>query len=51
MDLIQFDKQVLQLLYGAVVSIISKCGLIIEVRCRNQSSKTKLVLYKPLLSL
>ena len=35
----------------AIVSIISTHGLRIEVRCRNQPNKSKLVLYKPLLHL
>ena len=36
---------------ATVVSIGSRCGLRIEVHCRNQSNKTKVVLYEPLISL
>ena len=40
-------KQILQLLYDSY----SRCGLVIEVHDRNQSNKSKLVLYNLLLSL
>ena len=36
---------------AAIVGIISRCGLRIEVRRRNQPNKSKLALYKPLLRL
>ena len=36
---------------AAVVGIVSRCGLRIEVRRRNQPNKSKLVLCKPLLHL
>ena len=34
---------------AAIVGIISRRGLTIEVCCRNQPNKSKLALYKPLL--
>ena len=43
-------KEVLQLLWVAVVGIVSRCGLIIEVRPRNQPNKTMLALYRQLFS-
>ena len=36
---------------AAIVGIVSRCGLRIEARRRNQPNKSKLVLYKPLLHL
>ena len=36
---------------AAIVGIVSRRGLRIEVRHRNQSNKSKLALYKPLLCL
>ena len=36
---------------AAVVGIVSRCGLRIEVHCSNKPNKTKVVLYKLLLSL
>ena len=36
---------------AAIVGIVSRCGLRIEARRRNQPNKSKLVLYKPLLRL
>ena len=36
---------------AAIVGIVSRCGLKIEVHRRNQPNKRKLVLYKPLLRL
>ena len=36
---------------AAIVDIVSRCGLRILVRRRNQPNKSKLVLYKPLLHL
>ena len=36
---------------AAIVSIVSRCGLRIEARRRNQANKSKLALYKPLLHL
>ena len=36
---------------AAIVGIVSRCGLRIESRCRNQPNKSKLSLYKPLLCL
>ena len=36
---------------AAIVSIVSRRSLRIEVRCRNQPNKSKLALYKPLLCL
>ena len=36
---------------AAIVGIVSRSGLRIEVRHRNQSNKSKLALYKPLLCL
>ena len=36
---------------AAVVGIVSRRGLRIEARCRNQANKSKLSLYKPLLCL
>ena len=36
---------------AAIVSIVSRCGLRIEVRHRNQPDKSKPTLYKPLLHL
>ena len=36
---------------AAIVSIVSRRGLRIEARCRNQPNKSKLALYKPLLRL
>ena len=38
-------------LMAAIVSIVSRRGLRIEARCRNQPNKRKLALYKPLLRL
>ena len=35
----------------AIVGIVSWCGLRIEARRRNQTNKSKLALYKPLLCL
>ena len=35
---------------AAIVSIVSRRSLKIEVRCRNQANKSKLALYKPLCS-
>ena len=40
-------KEVIQFCMAAVVSIVSSCGLIIEACCRNQPTKSKLVLCKP----
>ena len=34
---------------AAIVGIVSRCGLRIEARRRNQPNKSKLALYKPLL--
>ena len=34
---------------AAIIGIVSRRGLTIEVRCRNQPNKRKLALYKPLL--
>ena len=45
-------EQVVQLFYGNcswVVGIVSSCGLRIEAHCRNQPSKTNIVLCKLLL--
>ena len=36
---------------AAIVDIVSRCGLRIEVCRRNQTNKSKLALYKPLLRL
>ena len=36
---------------AAIVGIVSRRGLRIEARCRNQLNKSKLALYKPLLCL
>ena len=47
-------KQVLQLYMGTIVIIVSRNGLTthaIEVHHRNQPEKSKLALYKPLVSL
>ena len=44
-------QQILQLLQTSVVSINSRCGLRIEVCCRNQPNRSKLALYNPLLLL
>ena len=35
----------------AIVGIVSRCGLRIEARRKNQPNKSKLALYKPLLRL
>ena len=40
-------KQVLQLYVAAVVGIISRCGLSIDMHHGNQPNKSKLELYKP----
>ena len=36
---------------AAIVDIVSRCGLRIRARHRNQLNKSKLVLYKPLIRL
>ena len=48
MDPVCLVEQVLQPYIAAIVSIVSRCGLWIEVCYRNQPN-SKLVLYKPLL--
>ena len=52
-DMDQYDiiKQVLKLLYGSSGWFVIWHGLSIDPRCRNQPNESKLVLYKPLLSL
>ena len=49
MDSMLLVKQVLKLNIAAIVSIVSRCGLRIELHCMNQSNKIKQVLYKLLL--
>ena len=49
MDPCDWFKQVLKLNMAAIVSIVSKSDLRIELHCINQSNKIKQVLYKLLL--